>query len=366
MSASPKPSSTRPSGFTLTELLIVITLIVIILGIAIPTLSVLTGSRSTESARNQLSAMLGRARGLAIQNGATIGVAIYVDPNTGRTGMALVQMINLSGSTAYQAWTYYDSAAYPMYENGVLNPAGGSVIYQQGDVVFRLADSTGWTSTNANFLKDPTESRKTVKTFVCSQNHTAAGPPNSGNAPGTSGGDPYWNWMPPNSIDLVQGGSGDVELLPKGVAVELINDSASSIPGSTLVDQYVHTGIILFDSTGKLTVGAFFIVPGSSLYSDIVSSNWPGTPLYIPQININNQQLIYSSVGVALYDSSAIVDQPFYTSNTATTAADLTLQMTASQVIPTQAIKTQLDSWVSSNAQLFFVSRDSGALQKAE
>ena len=80
----------------------------------------------------------------------------------------------------------------------------------------------------------------------------------------------------------------------------MINDSASSIPGSTLVDQYVHTGIILFDSTGKLTVGAFFIVPGSSLYSDIVSSNWPGTPLYIPQININNQQLIYSSVGVAL------------------------------------------------------------------
>src|SRR5580658_6850938 len=104
MSASSKPTSMqrcrpqgRRSGFTMTELLIVIVLIVIVLGIAIPTLSVLTGSRSTESAKNQLSAMLGRARGLAVQNGSTIGLAIYVDPINGQTDMALVQMISLTG-----------------------------------------------------------------------------------------------------------------------------------------------------------------------------------------------------------------------------------------------------------------------------
>src|SRR5579862_7373475 len=101
MTALPTPFSTRPArhrrAFTLTELLIVIVLIIIILGIAIPTLSVLTGSRSTEAAKNQLAAMLGRARGLAIQNNATVGVAIFIDPNSGQTDMALVQMISLTG-----------------------------------------------------------------------------------------------------------------------------------------------------------------------------------------------------------------------------------------------------------------------------
>ncbi len=114
MPASSTSSSTRRPGFTLTELLIVIVLIIIILGIAIPTLSVLTGSRSTESAKNQLAAMLGRARGLAIQNNATVGVAVFVDPNSGQTDMALIQQISLVGPTAYQAWTYNDSA-YPLY-----------------------------------------------------------------------------------------------------------------------------------------------------------------------------------------------------------------------------------------------------------
>ena len=151
-------------GFTLTELLIVITLIVIILGIAIPTLSTLTGSRSTESGKNQLSAMLGRARNLAIQNVTTVGVAIYVDPATGRTGMALVQMITLSGPTAYQAWTFAPGGtpAYPI--------DGPGIQYQQGDVVFRLADF------GANIPNDPQEflpssatGKKTVKTFVCTQ-----------------------------------------------------------------------------------------------------------------------------------------------------------------------------------------------------
>src|SRR5271168_779833 len=162
MSVSPTSSPTqirprRRRAFTLTELLIVIVLIVIVLGIAIPTLSVLTGSRSTESAKNQLSAMLGRARGLAIQNSSTIGLAIYVDPINGQTDMALVQMISLTGPTAYQAWTYNTGAAtppYPLFGPG----ATAGVQYQQGDIVFRLADSTdGISWSGATVSNDPTE-----------------------------------------------------------------------------------------------------------------------------------------------------------------------------------------------------------------
>ena len=187
-------------------------------------------------------------------------------------------------------------------------------------------------------------------------------------APGTINGAKYWNWMPPNSIDLVQGDSGDVEQLPKGVAVELVNDSASTSFRGT--DQYVHTGVILFDSTGKLLVSNIFIVPGTSLYSTIVPPTWLGTHFPLPKINAVNQQLFNSSVAVAIYDSSPIIDQPFYTTNSATTAADLNLQMTSGppggQTIPTPAIKTTQDQWVSNNAQLYFVSRTSGTLLKAE
>jgi Tfp pilus assembly protein FimT len=351
-------------AFTLTELLIVIVLIIIILGIAIPTLSVLTGSRSTESAKNQLAAMLGRARGLAIQNNATVGLAIYVDPINGQTDLALVQMISLTGPTAYQAWTYFDAAAYPMYQNGVLNPAGGNVNYQPGDIVFRLSDNwTGLTATNFPTERLPSGAiKKTVKTFVCSQAHIAG----TGNEPGIAGGDQFWNAMLPNSIDLLPPGQGAVEQLPRGVAVELINDSASTALNGT--DQYVHTGVILFDSTGKLTVSTFFIVPGSSLDTAIVSSAW-GTPIYIPQINPAKQSLIYSNIGVAIYDSTAIADQSFFTSNSSNATADINIPMTASQFaappLP-QATKSTQDKWISNNAQLFFVARDTGVLQKTE
>jgi prepilin-type N-terminal cleavage/methylation domain-containing protein len=381
MSASPESSSTSTHycrsqdrhlqdrrGFTLTELLIVITLIVIILGIAIPTLSTLTGSRSTESGKNQLAAMLGRARGFAIQSplGTAIGVAIYVDPVNGRTDMALVRMINSVGASAYQAWIYQDGI-HLLKPDGTVDTTT-AVQYQTGDVVFRLGDASTWTSTNPNFQKDPLEvfpgtnaTKKTVKTFVCSQSHIAA----TGKEPGTSGGDNFWNWIPPSSLDLYQ---GEVEQLPKGVAVELINDSASTNTNGT--DQYVHTGVILFDSTGKLLVTPVVFVPGTSLFNSMASPSWPGIQKYIPAVptSANSTQLIYSNVGVAIYDSTAIVDQPFYTSNTATTAADINLPMTSIQLpnVPSQTVKTQQDTWISNNAQLFFVSRSSGTLLKAE
>jgi Tfp pilus assembly protein FimT len=360
-SSSPRNWHDR-RAFTLTELLIVIVLIIIILGIAIPTLSVLTGSRSTESAKNQLAAMLGRARGLAIQNNATVGVAVYVDPVNGQTDLALVQMISLTGSTAYQAWTYYDAATpYPLLFNGA---AATVVQYQPGDIVFRLSD--GWTGlTAANFPTERLPSgviKKTVKTFVCSQLHTAG----TGNEPGTGGGDTFWNAMLPNSIDLLPSGQGAVEQLPRGVAVGLVNDSATTALNGT--DQYVHTGVILFDSTGKLTVSTYFIVPGSSLDAAIVSSAW-GTPIYIPQVNPAKQSLIYSNIGVAIYDSTLIADQPFFTSNSSAATADINIPMTASQAAATplpQATKSAQDKWISNNAQVFFVARDTGVLQKTE
>src|SRR5258706_15510719 len=56
----------RAGGFTLTELLVVISIIVIVLALAIPLFSILRGGRSVEAGQNVLSAVLQRAKARAI------------------------------------------------------------------------------------------------------------------------------------------------------------------------------------------------------------------------------------------------------------------------------------------------------------
>jgi prepilin-type N-terminal cleavage/methylation domain-containing protein len=100
----------RRRAFTLTELLVVIGIIVLMLTLALPTLSLLSGSRSINGAQNQISAALAVARtgamGLAQGSGTPGGVSnqtvnnftetvegvfFYVDPVSGRRMMQLVQ-----------------------------------------------------------------------------------------------------------------------------------------------------------------------------------------------------------------------------------------------------------------------------------
>src|SRR5687768_4420213 len=85
------PSATpRARGYTLTEILVVIGLIVLLIAVAVPVLSALTGNRSTEAAENQVAAMVGQARAQAIALQKNIGVAFFVDPASQRYTMALV------------------------------------------------------------------------------------------------------------------------------------------------------------------------------------------------------------------------------------------------------------------------------------
>jgi type II secretory pathway pseudopilin PulG len=90
--------ATRPggAGFTLTELLIVIGLIVLIIALAVPAFNALTGGRSIDAATNTLSAMLGRVRMEAIGLQEPRGLLFYRDPATQRVG---ARMVRFSGTS---------------------------------------------------------------------------------------------------------------------------------------------------------------------------------------------------------------------------------------------------------------------------
>lgn len=91
----------KPRGaFTLTELLIVMALIVLIIVLALPAFTALTGSRSTEAASNQLAALTGRARNEALGLQQVSGVMFFIDPGTLRVNGALVQEVPVANAPA--------------------------------------------------------------------------------------------------------------------------------------------------------------------------------------------------------------------------------------------------------------------------
>jgi type II secretory pathway pseudopilin PulG len=88
------------SAFTLTELLVVISIIVLMLGLAVPVLKILGGNKSIESAENQIAAILGRARAQAISDRTIAGVMFFVDPKDSHIKAAIVEE---TPSSVYQS-----------------------------------------------------------------------------------------------------------------------------------------------------------------------------------------------------------------------------------------------------------------------
>src|SRR3954467_4593576 len=80
----------KRTGFTLTEILVVIGLIVLLLVMAVPAFNLITGGKSIEGATNQFSAALGRARAQAIGLQKRTGVMFFIEPRSGRRVMGIV------------------------------------------------------------------------------------------------------------------------------------------------------------------------------------------------------------------------------------------------------------------------------------
>lgn len=91
LSNSTSRATRRTSAFTLNEMLVVVSIVVLMMTLALPAFNVLSGSKSAEAATNQISAVLGQARSEAIGVQEIRGVMFYIDPSTGRTNMAMVR-----------------------------------------------------------------------------------------------------------------------------------------------------------------------------------------------------------------------------------------------------------------------------------
>src|SRR5215211_6501972 len=92
-------SSSFRSAFTLTEILIVIGIIVLLIALAVPAFSLITGGKSIEGATNQLSAALGRARAEAIGLQKPTGVMFFIEPRSQRAMIAIVKQSDAVSSS---------------------------------------------------------------------------------------------------------------------------------------------------------------------------------------------------------------------------------------------------------------------------
>jgi len=86
----------RKKAVTLNELLIVIAIIVLMIGLALPAFNALSGSRSLESAQNQVSAYLGQARAQAIGVQEARGVFFFLDTDPAKIDQARAESLYVS------------------------------------------------------------------------------------------------------------------------------------------------------------------------------------------------------------------------------------------------------------------------------
>ena len=96
-------------AFTLTEMIVVIAIIVALIGISIPAVRALNGTRNAGAALNQLSAIIGQARQDALALQTVHGVVFYLDPSTDRIYAMYVQSVTPPTGTAITAQVWLDT-----------------------------------------------------------------------------------------------------------------------------------------------------------------------------------------------------------------------------------------------------------------
>jgi len=327
-------------AFTLIEILIVIALIVLIIALAVPAFSYITGSRSVDAGENLVSAMLSRARGMAINSSQPVGVAFFRDPVTDRSGMAIVvsasQRQGLSDEAAgleqYKAWRAADEKGQP-------------VTYDQGDVVCALEK-----------VNDGSFSKMVTRLYVSKdKGNTNNRPPNA----------TWWGTLDESELDTMIG--LEFQYLPAGVGAQTINDPdpVPTAGAPTPRDRYLRNGLILFGGDGALLARKYVIVRPPVTDTDRTHLYYmmgfdqraqpPAAALNFQSVGTNANFPLYSQLGVVLYDEENF-----------RTAGGSQSDPTNDNVNYSTTGEAGEEQWIDNNALSLMINRYNGTLVRGE
>ena len=368
----------RACAFTLTELLVVIALIVLILGLAVPAFNLISGSGSIDQAQNQIATMLAQAQATAIARENCVGVLFYKDTAADRTALALVEKVKPS------PWVSQKPTADGTFV---------TMKYYKGDVVSRVT-----TLTTAPPTMDGEPLGVMTRYYIANRSHDA----NSGNGPNQAGGvGQEWTLIKPHTLMLVadQGEAGapptfrERVLLPKNVQVQFpfepqpwgigtkyyrnqriavyaaanapptiyacasehvstaVPAPGNRPPNATFwtvdpnIERYMGMGVVMFDPSGKPvfdTRGGFTVERNSEL------------GLLFPTIDAAGFPFLYGRTDFVMFDQEAFRgaghdDEDPMITGTGTTADE-----------------TAEETWLDENATLLLVHKYRGTLGRAE
>lgn len=340
------------SAFTLTEMLVVISLIVLLIALAVPAFSFITGARSVEGAQNVVSAMLARARSEAVSRQSAFGVAFYRDPVNERSAMLLLVGPGDTGANDYNGWR-------------------AGVDYKVGDIVYFRASSTREANLGNNPIATPytlpatptftaqsVAEKYVVVKYRCITNHTSSAavtppdPDSNAAPPAAFAFRQNGNWIEESAVELAPFAS-DVEYLPVGVGLQLVNDARGFAATN---DEYVRTGIIMFGPDGQLMSSAYQIVGTSALGSTLIGLT---AVQNIPAFVDGTNPAFFTSPGLVLYDLENF-------SNAPGDDADIRYAVGVGATPAIPATEKIEETWLSNNARLLLVNRYNGTLVRAE
>ena len=349
-------------GFTLTEILIVIALIVLVIALAIPAFSFITGSRSVDAGENLVSAMMGRARAEAIRNQRVAGVAFFREKSTDRATMALVVPASLRGAQSPEAAGLEQYKGWKQYQEppDLTNPTASPVVrYYVGDVVIALVDVPGPQGGN----------KRVTKQYVCIEEHDADPqryPPDPSDPPSAMGWD-YWGTVNDTDIDSLVG--FDYQYLPTGIGAQTINDpdpdpiiNAAPSYGR---DRYLGNGLILFGPDGQLLHRQYIITAPANTDPDTTHlyrlMNFDDRKITPAQNNVDVGAVPahphYSQLGVVLYEEEQFKNA----------GGNIDDPLNDNQQYNTAGYNEQAEeSWLDQNCLSLMINRYNGTLVRGE
>lgn len=300
--------SLRRRAFSLAELMIVISIIVLMLALAVPAFNFITGSKSQSSGNNQIAAILGRARSEAIGLQEVRGVFFFLEPTSGRYTAMMVRVPDAS--------TWSNTVPYTVGQY-VTRTVGTATVY-----------------------------------FACIQDNT-------NQFPNGSSSDPNWKTADQYAIDAILPDADSITL-PAGVGVQVLCDSKVIPPASRTSDGYLSAGAVLFDAAGRVINKRISVCYGGVLGQKmgLNPATSPYTRKNMPPLG--SAVIFESSYGYVLYDRETFLSQSF-------TDADFYVQNPQLPLVTAYSPSEQAEeTWLDSNGYAVLINRYNGSLIKSE